>query len=99
MYSILYAAAFFTLSIQLTIPRAKRLATSHHRVEVDSEDSAQVTRKFPVAVILDSLLYFRWQAELSLIVWHLPAKVSFLEMILSNYTQFCHQARFWLMMT
>ena len=59
MYSILYAAAFFTLSIQLTIPRAKRLATSHRRLEVESEDSAQVIRKVPVAVILDSLLYFR----------------------------------------
>ena len=55
----IYAATFFTLSIQLTIPRAKRLATSHHRLEVESEDSAQVIRKVPVAVILDSLLYFR----------------------------------------
>ena len=56
----IYAATFFTLSIQLTIPRAKRLATSHHRLEVESEDSAQVLRKVPVAVILlDDLFYFR----------------------------------------
>ena len=59
MYSILYAAAFFTLSIQLTIPRAKRLATSHRRLEVESEDSAQVLRKVPVAVILLESLVFQ----------------------------------------